>query len=428
MTGTEPRLELLRGLAGSANLRRRRFDSLPLRGPASPFTTAQARLPGQATTPEGLGDLISSIGEIGVLEPLLIEELPDPDGGPPRLRVVVGERRLRALRWGSVHLPDNPHFATAPAIICPGPLSDSERQIWQLVENFARIPLQPGELAAALLLYRCTILAGRLLKAGKPIPAEVYDLEDPATKFRALEKIRGANPDTAAPWTEVLDLIGLQISARKARELVRAFAELPRDLVEEMDAHKITLHTRIRFLQLRQGRAEAADGIWAAVATRARPDLLPAAVAAATGNPDLEADTALEHAEAAQVAANLARGDKLRGPTPEPAGDDPAAGHADTAAPMESCAAPDADPLDSAHSNLTQAAPGGRGRSDVDASLIDGALRALRAIAHAVRGGAALSSRDQNSFRLLIDEIAFHSRTTAEPTAASSVDLAGVAG
>lgn len=312
MTDVAHRRTLLLGLADSANLRRRRYDLLPLRGDGSPFTGAQARPPGEATTPDSLADLISSISEIGLLQPPLIEELPDPDGGPPRLRVVVGERRLSAMRWGAAHLPDNPHFTTLPAIICPGPLSEAERQIWQLVENFAHLPLQPGELAMALLLYRCTVLTGRLLAADKIIPAEIYDLTDPAERFRALEKIRGHDTDLAAPWSEVLQLLGLQVSARKARELVRAFGALPRELVEDMDEHKIRLNTRIQFIALRRGRAAAADDIWAAVKARRAVDLLPAALAATVADPHLDPTEAVELAEHTRQQANLARSEQCR--------------------------------------------------------------------------------------------------------------------
>ena len=56
---------------------------------------------------------------------------------------------------------------------------------------------------------------------------------------------------------EVLSRLGLQLTPRKARQIVRAFAELPRELSAEMDEHQVALHTRIRFAQLRQGRERA---------------------------------------------------------------------------------------------------------------------------------------------------------------------------
>jgi hypothetical protein len=196
----------------SGKLRRRRFEAIPLRGTSAAHTAAQGRQPGDATTPVELSDLISSIAEIGVLQPILVEEIPAELGRPPRLRVVAGERRLRACRWGASHLAGNPHFETVPAIICPGPLTDEERRIWQLIENLAREPLRPGEQAAALLLHRCAILTGKLLKAGKTIPPQVYEIEDPVARFAALERIRGGEASCAAPWAEVLTRLGLQLS------------------------------------------------------------------------------------------------------------------------------------------------------------------------------------------------------------------------
>lgn len=150
--------EAVRQLGLSLKLRRRRFELLPLRGEGTPFTELQGRLPGDSTTPVELADLISSISEVGVLQPVLVEEIPATDEGQqPGLRVTAGERRLRACLWGSTHRPDNPHFDALPAVVCPGPLSEEERRVWQLVENLAREDLRPGELAAALVLDRCAV-------------------------------------------------------------------------------------------------------------------------------------------------------------------------------------------------------------------------------------------------------------------------------
>ncbi len=81
---------------------------------------------------------------------MLVEEIDPSDGTHPAMKLAAGERRLRACRWGAVNRPDNPHFAALPAVVCPGPLPDEERRIWQLVENLARESLRPGELAAAV--------------------------------------------------------------------------------------------------------------------------------------------------------------------------------------------------------------------------------------------------------------------------------------
>ncbi len=283
---------------------------LPLRGPGAAYAASQARQPGDATTPAELSDLISSIAEIGVLHPILVEERPGKAHGRPAMSVVTGERRLRACRWGAVHLPDNPNFDAIPAIISPGP--GPARRVPEVAAGGepAREPLRPGEQAAALLLHRCAILTGKLLRAGVSVPAEVYDIEDPVERFTTLEKIRGGNADCAAPWAEVLTRLGLQLTPRKARQIVRAFAELPRELSAEMDEHQVALHTRIRFAQLRQGRAEAASQIWAAVKDGGRRTC-SAAVQAGLDDPRIDPGKAVEAADALHQAANASRSQKL---------------------------------------------------------------------------------------------------------------------
>ena len=114
---------IARALGASVALRARRLELLPLEGPGAPFTEPQGREPGSSTSPADLAELVSSIARVGLLQPVLVEEL--PSGGR---RLVAGERRLRALRWGAAHLPDNPHFHAVPALVCPGPLSEEDRR------------------------------------------------------------------------------------------------------------------------------------------------------------------------------------------------------------------------------------------------------------------------------------------------------------
>ena len=311
--GSGPAGGVLASLAASPSLRQRRLQMLPLRGPGAVFTEPQGRTPGDATAPENLADLISSISVVGLVQPVLVEQL-GPDDGHSGLRLVSGERRLRAMRWGATHDPQNPQFAAIPAVVCPGPLSDAERRCWQLVENIAREDLQPGELAAALLLERCAIVEQKLLAAGRTIPPEVTTAEDPMARWQGLEKLRGANTSLAAPWGEVLHRLGLQLSERRARQLVRAFAALPPEISADMDAAKVRLHTRITFTQLRAGREQAADEIWAALRTRQRPDLLTAATHASLEQPDLSTDEAIDLATQVHDQANTARAEKLTKP------------------------------------------------------------------------------------------------------------------
>lgn len=397
--------DLARSFA-SPRLRRRRFELLPLRGEGAPYTEAQGRAPGDSSAPAELADLISSISEVGLLQPVLAEEIPGPDGAAPTMRIVAGERRLRAARWGAVNLKDNPHFAGLPAIVCPGPLSEEERRIWQLIENLAREPLQPGEQAAALLYQRCALLTVKLLRCGKPVPREVAELTDPVERYRALERIRGADTAAAAPWGEVLSRLGLQLSPRRARELVRAFAALPPEISEEMDAERVALHTRIRFVQLQQGRAQAAAEIWAAVKDSGRTELLYAATGAALADPQITAEQALataaeDHHEAAEARAAALRAGpqaapgepgRLEGPEENEVGQAGVAGPAARLSLVTPPEGPDAE---------------GEALSGLDApgDVVADACQALRALVKVLHQGAEINRYDRGSLRLLLDQV-----------------------
>ncbi len=368
---------------------------LPLRGGGAAYTDVQGRELGDNTSPAGLADLISSIAQVGVLQAVLVEETQRPDGTTMRL-LVAGERRYRAARWGAAHLPGNPHFAEIPAIVCPGPLSEEERRIWQLCENLAREALQPGELAAALLLERCAVLAAHLADAGIPIPDHLLTHPDPATRFRGLDALRGDEVMLAAPWSLVLDRLGLQLSPRKARQLVAAFRQLPAELSAEMDEQKIALHTRIRFAQLRRGRADAADEIWAAIKEQQRPELLPAAVTASLAAPQLSAEEVVAAADAVRRDANAARAAKLTHATSQPT--------ACPTTPLEPASRPD-------NANPQADQPAGPAVADTTS-----VLAGLRELLADLRGGAALSEYDAGSLRLLLDELQslIMSRTTTD--------------
>jgi ParB family chromosome partitioning protein len=354
-----PAIEIARRLNLSERLRRRRFELLPLRGPGSAWTEVQGRGPGPATAPANLVELISSIASVGVLQPILVEEA--PGGG---LRVVAGERRVRAARWGAANLADNPHFAAVPAVVCPGPLSEEERRIWQLVENLAREDLQPGELAAALLYERSAVLLAKLLTAGVAVPEEIARLDDAVARFRALDRLRveADMHHVGAPWAEVLSRLGIQMREDKARQLVRAFAALPGELSSEMDAAKVALATRLEFLRLDRGRADAAAQLWAAVQARRQPQLLAGAVREQLAHPELPAEEALERAAELRTAADEAR----------------------------------------ARAQLPDA---GEGDEAVDPELVRTALDRLRQLLAAVRAGATLSRYEEGSLRLFATEI-----------------------
>lgn len=297
-------------------LKQRRFEMLPIDGAATaPTTGVQGRQPGVSTAPTDLVELISSIASVGLLQPILVEDI---DG---HHRVVAGERRLRAMRWGRTHLPDNPHFLTAAAVVVPGPLDEAQRRSWQLVENLAREDLQPAELGAALVLERVAVLAERLTEAGHVIPDEVWIAEDPVRRWELLDKYRThvGEHSLGAPWDETLGRVGVQLSMDKARQVVRAFSTLPREISAEMDEAKVALATRLEYLRLDRGRRDAAEAIWAAVKARKNPRLLLGALRASEADSSLSAADAVEFADASQRAADRAR--QVANQTPAVAGE-----------------------------------------------------------------------------------------------------------
>ncbi len=364
-------IDLARRLTLSDRLRARRLELLPLTGPGAAFSDVQGRQPGESTAPAALADLISSIATIGVLQPILVEE------AEGRRLLVAGERRLRAARWGATADPANPHFQSIPAVICPGPLAEEERRVWQLVENLAREDLQPGELGAALLFERCAVMATKLLVAGVAVPAEVFTWDDPVARYRFLDRLRAGDPKTAAPWDEVLRRLGLQLSARQARALVAAFTALPAELSSDFDAHRITLTTRQTYLRLNTGRASAADQLWAAVKARGNTRLLAAATAEILDDPDLDADEAVDRAEERHRDANAARSARLSGAT---ADDD---------------------------DDLGEGPDGGDApRAAAATEVVTGALAALRQLLVGLRAGEQLTGYEAGSLRLCINELA----------------------
>jgi ParB family chromosome partitioning protein len=359
-------VDLVRRLSGTGHLRQRRFELLPLRGPSVAELGPQGRAPGAATAPAELVELISSIAEVGVLQPVLVEETVAVDGRR-RHRLIAGERRLRAARWGAVHLAGNPHFDALPAIVCPGPLSEEETRIWQLVENLARDDLQPGELAAALVFERCAVLAAALSDADVNVGDDIWGLDDPCARWAALERLRRTRaPQLGAPWPRVLQRLGLQLREETAARLVRAFRTLPEHLSNDMDAHGIALATRLSYLRLlRQGRQEAAAEIWAALKARGRTDLLAGVVHEAEQHPDVDAEELVDLAHDRHQAANEARRVALT---------------TASSAPQSAPVLTDPDPV----------------------------LRALRRLLVELRAGGVLERYAAGSLRLLIDELSRH--------------------
>jgi ParB family chromosome partitioning protein len=331
--------------------------------------------------PADLGDLISSIATVGMIHPVCVEER-----GPQRL-LVAGERRLRAVRWGAVNDPDNPYFSHVPAVIAPGPLTEDERRTWQLAENLVRSDLQPGELGAGLLLERCAVLQQKLLAADVDVPLEVARDDDPVRRFRRLEGLRGPRSELAAPWSEVLARLGIQLSPRKAREVVAAFAALPSEVSAQMDAEGVSVWARSAFARLNAGRQAAAEKLWTAVRERGSTELLGSAALAAAAQPGLSVHEALRLAEEQHKAANKARRLRLSH-----------GGDSD-------------DELEGDEDELVEVAALPRAPAAADrpqelvGELVTAAIDSLRALLDGVRAGHSMDRYAAGSLRLLSEEL-----------------------
>jgi ParB/RepB/Spo0J family partition protein len=89
-------------------------------------------------TPGDVGDLVDSVREKGILEPVLVR----PIGG--RYELVVGSRRFEAARIAGLK--------RIPAIVRP--MTDEEAIIVSLVENIQRRDIEPEEEYDAIVLLR----------------------------------------------------------------------------------------------------------------------------------------------------------------------------------------------------------------------------------------------------------------------------------
>ena len=302
-------------------LQSRRLVQLPLNGSDAPQVEAQGRGWGPQVTfaASDIDELVSSMGQVGQLQPVLVEEV-----APDQRLLVAGERRLRAMRILNVRHGGNPRYETIAAVVVDGPLSDEERRSWQLIENLARSDLKPGELAAALLYERCALLAARIQSAGVDVPRSVLTCDDPVDRFDRLDKLRVENGlfHLGATWQEVIKRIGIQLSVNRAKEVVRAFKALPAELSADMDEADVTAASRSKFVGLHRDRKDAAEEIWAALAASGQASkLMSRAVYEATRDDALSGTAAVELAAEAHVAANQARADTHRRRVEEEGGD-----------------------------------------------------------------------------------------------------------
>lgn len=96
------------------------------------------RQPRQVFDEEALSELVHSIREFGVMQPIVVRAMPDADGST-RYQLVMGERRLRATQQAGLD--------TIPAIVRE--TADDSMLRDALLENIHRAQLNPLEEAAA---------------------------------------------------------------------------------------------------------------------------------------------------------------------------------------------------------------------------------------------------------------------------------------
>jgi ParB family transcriptional regulator, chromosome partitioning protein len=97
------------------------------------------RQPRQVFDDEALAELVHSIREFGLMQPIVVRAIPGAAAGAPRYQLVMGERRWRAAQQAG--LP------TIPAIVRE--TADNNLLRDALLENIHRVQLNPLEEAAA---------------------------------------------------------------------------------------------------------------------------------------------------------------------------------------------------------------------------------------------------------------------------------------
>lgn len=97
------------------------------------------RQPRQVFDEEALDELVHSIREFGLMQPIVVRVVSDAPGTPARYQLVMGERRWRAAQQAGL--------ATIPAIVRE--TSDDNLLRDALLENIHRAQLNPLEEAAA---------------------------------------------------------------------------------------------------------------------------------------------------------------------------------------------------------------------------------------------------------------------------------------
>ena len=101
--------------------------------------TPNAKQPRTVFDPQDLAELVHSIKEVGVLQPIVVRELPLEPGAVQQYELIMGERRLRATKEAGLD--------TIPAVVRNTADEDMLRDA--LLENLHRSQLNPLEEASA---------------------------------------------------------------------------------------------------------------------------------------------------------------------------------------------------------------------------------------------------------------------------------------
>ena len=197
-----------------------RFAEIPL-----DCISPNPRQPRTEFDEEALAELVHSITEIGVLQPVVVREVDPGEDGRPRYELVMGERRWRASQQAGT--------STIPAIVRETGDEDLLRDA--LLENLHRTQLNPLEEAAAynqlLEDFGCTHdeLAARVGRSRPQISNTVRLLRLPAAVQRRVAagvlSAGHARALLALADTDAMERLGARIvaeglSVRSTEELV----------------------------------------------------------------------------------------------------------------------------------------------------------------------------------------------------------------
>jgi ParB family chromosome partitioning protein len=220
--------------------------------------------PRTVLNPEALAELASSIGEHGLIQPLIVTQQ-----GPERYQLIAGERRWQAARMAGM--------TTVPVIVKEA--TPQQRLELALVENIQRADLNPLEEASA---FRQLVeefgltqeqVAGRVGKSRVAVTNTMRLLRLPSMVKQALagDTIREGHarallalPTPEAQVAALQTVVSKDLSVRQTEELVRRLLAEPQPkpaaqpVSPEVQAleeeFRDTLGTKVNLYRNRKGR------------------------------------------------------------------------------------------------------------------------------------------------------------------------------